>query len=720
MKKNLLSFLLVFTSAISAIANGHIIIVSSKTPVSCYGLSDGQVTISVSGGVGPFTYSWLPVGGTDTTATRLVAGTYTLTVTDQSDQSTAIKKIIITQPQPLYVFLFKTDLTCGEVNGSVTMSGGQAQGGTYPYSYQWSSNVPISPFDGPQTNNLTTGIYYVIVTDGNGCIVSDTTTINNLGSGALTGITVSDSVYNESCPGMGDGAIDISLSGSNPGPFVYKWNNTFSTQDLTNLYATNYSLVIWDTGMSNCISKIYQVRADFTNCGSLSGNVFDDNNLNCIKNSGEMNLQSMVVVANPGNRMAFTNYQGNYTFNSIPFGTYTLTHYSGNPYIFPTCATVLNTTLYTGNNIISNLNFSDNIQSVSDITICAFITSPTPGFVSTINATLNNLTKIIANGTVCVVLPPGFGSLITSGDPIGYSVNGDTVCWNYSNLSYYGAMNFSVKLTIPTSTPVGTILNLSATATMTGTDINLSNNKYCYQAIVTGSYDPNNKSVNPIGQGVQGNLTTNNNLLTYHINFQNTGNGPAVNIVVKDTLSDKLDISTLEVIATSHDYILDVMSGNVLRWKFNNIMLADSVSNQAASHGWISYRVKQKTSNQIGDQIKNTAYIYFDFNSAIVTNTTLNTIAAPVGVEKIVGTNTIVKVYPNPNNGNMECEYNVKSTDTGTIKIYDLTGKLMEEYKLNSNNNTLTLTTNLSNGIYLYQIIVNDKIVKSDKLVIIK
>jgi len=65
-------------------------------------------------------------------------------------------------------------------------------------------------------------------------------------------------------------------------------------------------------------------------------------------------------------------------------------------------------------------------------------------------------------------------------------------------------------------------------------------------------------------------------------------------------------------------------------------------------------------------------------------------------------------------------EYAIKPSDTGVLKIYDLTGKLIEEYKLNSNNNKLTLNTNLNNGIYLYQFIVNGKVMKSDKLIIIK
>lgn len=78
-----------------------------------------------------------------------------------------------------------------------------------------------------------------------------------------------------------------------------------------------------------------------------------------------------------------------------------------------------------------------------------------------------------------------------------------------------------------------------------------------------------------------------------------------------------------------------------------------------------------------------------------------------------------MSLYPNPGNGRVILNYTLRQDDVGEIKIYDLTGKLIQKDELNSNSNELQLT-NLSNGIYLYQVFVNDRIVKSDKLVIIK
>jgi len=87
----------------------------------------------------------------------------------------------------------------------------------------------------------------------------------------------------------------------------------------------------------------------------------------------------------------------------------------------------------------------------------------------------------------------------------------------------------------------------------------------------------------------------------------------------------------------------------------------------------------------------------------------------------IVEVNRSFNLYPNPNSGNMLLDYVLKQDEVGTIKIYDIAGKLIVNYPLNANANQLQINnTDLDNGIYMYDIIVNDKTVKTEKLVIIK
>ncbi|MGQ0829239.1 MAG: T9SS type A sorting domain-containing protein [Bacteroidota bacterium] len=89
-----------------------------------------------------------------------------------------------------------------------------------------------------------------------------------------------------------------------------------------------------------------------------------------------------------------------------------------------------------------------------------------------------------------------------------------------------------------------------------------------------------------------------------------------------------------------------------------------------------------------------------------------------ISVNELSDENFKINLYPNPSNGNVLLKYTIKQN--GILNIYDVTGKQIEEHELSANGNELKLTNNLNSGIYLYQVIVNDKIVKSDKLVVIK
>ena len=109
----------------------------------------------------------------------------------------------------------------------------------------------------------------------------------------------------------------------------------------------------------------------------------------------------------------------------------------------------------------------------------------------------------------------------------------------------------------------------------------------------------------------------------------------------------------------------------------------------------------------------NGCYYYIDDVSIIDCEDTINSISKNINV-------SLFSLFPNPNNGQMSFEYTVKPKDRVEINIYDITGKLVKKYILNPNNNYLQINTNLIEGIYLYQIIVNESIVKSDKIVIIQ
>jgi uncharacterized repeat protein (TIGR01451 family) len=162
--------------------------------------------------------------------------------------------------------------------------------------------------------------------------------------------------------------------------------------------------------------------------------------------------------------------------------------------------------------------------------------------------------------------------------------------------------------------------------------------------------------------------------LTYTIHFQNLGNAPAFNIRVLDTLSTNLNLSTFEIIGYSHQNNT-LLVGNILTMRFPNIMLPDSASDPSGSQGFIQYRIKPLANLPVGTQIENTAHIYFDFNPAVVTNTSVNNFTTAVGNTSISESKKLF-VYPNPSTGiftissaaNIEV-YNIVENNATSIDI---------------------------------------------------
>jgi uncharacterized repeat protein (TIGR01451 family) len=146
-----------------------------------------------------------------------------------------------------------------------------------------------------------------------------------------------------------------------------------------------------------------------------------------------------------------------------------------------------------------------------------------------------------------------------------------------------------------------------------------------YCGVVTGSYDPNDKTGFPLGIGQSHDILPNTDL-QYVIRFQNTGTDTAFTVVIRDTLDTDLNIFTVTSGVSSHNYSFTMHGPRVLEWTFNNINLPDSSANEPESHGFVTFQVKQVPNLATGTEINNNVGIYFDLNDPIITNTTLHTI----------------------------------------------------------------------------------------------
>ncbi|MCH2045310.1 MAG: T9SS type A sorting domain-containing protein [Saprospiraceae bacterium] len=235
---------------------------------------------------------------------------------------------------------------------------------------------------------------------------------------------------------------------------------------------------------------------------------------------------------------------------------------------------------------------------------------------------------------------------------------------------------------------------------------------------ILDSYDPNDKQVSPGGAGPQ-HIVAPGTLLDYTIRFQNTGNAPAFTVVVKDTLSQDLDLSSLILGATSHDmkFSIENTANNeaVLVFTFDDINLIDSLSDPVASIGFLKFKIAPRATVPLGTVIQNRAGIYFDFNEPIITNYAWITIdvlptGTPIDVSIIssieaLSDNTLgVTAYPNPTTGALNLDFG-SVLNEADIQVVNLNGQVLMSQHINNQELTQLDLSSLTTGMYLVQVV---------------
>jgi large repetitive protein len=230
---------------------------SSTTNVSCNGGNNGSATVSASGGTAGYTYSWAPTGGSNATANNLIAGSYTVTITD-SKGCTALVNLNITQPPALIINITgTTDVSCyGGANGSATVN---VTGGTGPYTYLWSTNGQTTP----TANNLTVGNYSVTVTDSKGCVATSSTIA--ISQPPLLSVTASPS-SSISC----NSTITISSTANGgSGGYNYQWSNGATTPSIT-VGTGTYTIVVTDANGCTANNSVSVMASNSTLAVNIS------------------------------------------------------------------------------------------------------------------------------------------------------------------------------------------------------------------------------------------------------------------------------------------------------------------------------------------------------------------------------------------------------------------------------------------------------------------
>ena len=352
----------------------------------------------------------------------------------------------------------------------------------------------------------------------------------------------------------------------------------------------------------------------------IKGSVYLDYNLNGLKDLDEPLANNILVESTKGPIMAGSLTSNGYFRNSVDTGTYVTTVTSNLPY-YTVVPSSLNSSFSTYNNSDS-LSFAlQPIPNKRNYQIDMFpLDAPKPGFAMNYKIQVLNVgTDTLQNRTVKMI--KDHRSTYVSSVPAHSFISNDTITWIVNSLRPRDTTSILVSLRVA-APPVFTIndtLISSASIDTTG-DLLPSNNLSLVRSQARGSFDPNDKSAANAGFIYKADVDA-GQPVAYTIRFQNTGNDTAFNVVIKDTLDAKLDSNSIEMLQASHAYQLAITDGKYLTWTFNNILLPDSNRNELASHGYIVYRIKPKSNLTVGDTIKNSASIYFDFNSPVKTNT---------------------------------------------------------------------------------------------------
>ncbi len=319
--------------------------ITGLTNVTCNGLSDGTVTAQATSGTGVSPYEYSLDGGawqSSGSFTSVSAGNHSIAVRDAAS-CIYVLPFIISQPSPVYGTLSAiTDVSCfGGSNGSSTIA---ATGGVAPYQYSLNGGA----FQGSNAFvNLSAGSYTITIRDNNGCEGTLSFTITQpavLLSGSI-------SVTDVKCFGGSTGEANLEVSGGVP-PYTYLWNNGQTTQDITNLAAGDYSVLITD--IRNCTLTVNVTVAQPASAVSASGSVV---NVACFgESTGSIDLTPAGGV--PPYAYLWSNGSTTQDISNLAAGTYSVTITDSNGCTANYSAAITQPASPTGGTVISQTNVS--------------------------------------------------------------------------------------------------------------------------------------------------------------------------------------------------------------------------------------------------------------------------------------------------------------------------------------------------------------------------
>ena len=480
-------------------------------------------------------------------------------------------------------------------------------------------------------------------------------------------------------------------------------NSNIGSNSIRNIHIDSYSGDIWFvhyTGVS-LLQKFHQPR-------SINGIAFFDANQDGVFDSGEdVRLPNQQILLLPDSTHGITNSLGAYSFYPSDPGSYQIQYEPVAPYLSTSPSTI---DTFFSNETIVDLNFaawSENIpEHISvDVVGSQLICNEE----LTIWVTFRNEGFLNVSGEINLSFDSVFTYLDAIPEPSNIEL--DQVTWDFSDLSFMESRTYRLNLTNPDVEALDEFFEFMANILADNVDEN-----YKLTDEVLCSYDPNDKKATPLGI-FDSNYSLLNDPIQYTIRFQNMGNFRARDILISDTIDPSLDISTFQIISSSHEMKTTIGSDRNVDFRFEDINLPPEEDDYLESQGFVKYQISPMAGLADPTIIHNTASIYFDLNPAIVTNTTENILVESLTVSSSeLETQQPALVYPNPSTSEIHIEWPRSNTNSAwKVEIYDISGKLILDQAASTPIETLYIP---EGGFYFFKII-REGYVQLEKVIIL-
>lgn len=421
-------------------------VLTTAIQASICGADNGAIDLTVSGPAGPYTYIWSDMS-TDEDLSALFPGTYTVTVT-ASNGCTEVSNLNVPNNASNFSLAgTAVALTnCASDNGAIDLNITPAGA----YTYLWSNGMTDEDL-----SNLPPGTYTVSVSESNNC----TATASFFVIDQRTNPTTSQSLVPELC-GLSDGSIDLGVNGGTA-PYTYQWSNGQMTQDLINIPAGMYTVVVTDA--NNCTATAAATIPGNSINFSVMGNA--NPNTSCLLNDGAVDL-----TVNPAGAYTFMWSNGVATEDlaNVSAGNYTVTVSAGG-----NCSSTANFTIANNNPTpaLAQSNtpaFCGQANGSLDLTVSV---SPGPHTYVWSNGAMVEDLNAVLSGTYTVVVTAANGCTASQTYTIPENTITPTIGSNLTQSTSCVLNNGAIDLTI---TPQGSYTYVWSNGSMTEDIANLA------------------------------------------------------------------------------------------------------------------------------------------------------------------------------------------------------------------------------------------------------